>query len=1017
MADWRESFETTFPKCDLEFRRFCVPMHLAMFKAQSRCFKRSAEPCLGLLVRLEGNWSKRGSALRSHGSAYRCLANFRNRTVPTCDGGLLVATGGALECGDLARLSAGDLAPSKPCRVPLLRAARPGAICWTSLPIKKSDHKAYRKPAVFVFLFALACHLQIAGAQSVLTNGSFEDGGLPTGWFARPGGGVMLGDAHHGVRKVNGETKRRRVVWESRFARLTPQCDYRLEGWIRCPNGEGRVEAELTAADGKFLRRITTPPVSGAAQWQYVVVEWKAAGAAAARVTLSVQGSAEFDDIALAPAAESFLRNRSVEGDERGRIALWDEEQNGELLPGRRAGQLALDTEVKRSGNTSVRLSPAGDWFALASVNYPVPPWTERMEISGWARTGGSATAQIVGCWTDAAQKVLRIDESKPVSGSEWQRVVLNPPPPPAQAMSVRLVAVARGGTVWFDDFDLVRLRPKEPRIRVFVNQVGYDLGGPKTAVVAANFLPAAGAELEVQLVTTRGLSLWKQLVPCGGRIESGTTNDWGWYFWRADFSGFQRAGEYRVTAQAAGARGESPPFQIERDVLLRQTAQSAVDFFFIQRCGFDVPGGHKACHLDAANLPEGTPLDATGGWHSADDYDKRRYENGEGGVVFALLTAQASAPEFFGRFDRDANGWGDALDEAEWGARFVAKMQIPETGGLRGDIRQGPGRNWTKWSAPEDHTDNTVGTADVPVIQPGAGNAPLMIGGWARLAGLLQPRGVTNDYLARAVRLWNHASKDGAEVGSPQLLLSALEMHRATGEAAYLDYARRSVASLLAQQITNGIHRGAFGDYGELSAGALASFALAYPSNERTPEVRGALTSYVKFCVGTAKNPFGLSTRTADEANGFFPSDFGHNLQLLMRAWAASLTYRVTHDARALEFAADQVDWILGKNPLGLCMFEGKGALNAPRYHHRDNTNPGHERGAVPGAIPNGFVREMGLADRPGFDLSRAGGRSPSFRTSEPWLGHNMWYLMAMSAWHEATAQATAEVSAGISR
>ena len=43
-----------------------------------------------------------------------------------------------------------------------------------------------------------------------------------------------------------------------------------------------------------------------------------------------------------------------------------------------------------------------------------------------------------------------------------------------------------------------------------------------------------------------------------------------------------------------------------------------------------------------------------------------------------------------------------------------------------------------------------------------------------------------------------------------------------------------------------------------------------------------------------------------------------------------------------------------------------------------------------MPGTIPNGFVREMGLADRPGFDMSRAGGRSPSFRTSEPWPGYD---------------------------
>lgn len=700
-----------------------------------------------------------------------------------------------------------------------------------------------------------------------------------------------------------------------------------------------------------------------------------------------------------APAATSFLGNKSVEGDDRGRIPLWGEESNDELMPGRRAGKLALDSQIKHAGAAGVRLSPEGDWFALASVNYPVPDWTDRFEFSGWARTDDSARALILACWTDDAQKVLRVDAGEPASGSKWQQLRLIPLVPPTNAMNVRLVAVARGGVVWFDDFELLRLAPQERRMRVFVNQVGYDQTGPKSAVVAANFLPARGTELEVRLLHAKGSFAWKKRVPCSGRVHDGTPDDWGWYFWRADFSEFERPGVFRVAAQSGRTHGQSPLFRIEQDVLLKQTAQFAVDFFFVQRCGFEVPGWHKACHLDDAKLPDGMHLDATGGWHSAGDYNKLVYENGDGGVMFALLAAQASAPEVFKQFDRNADGWCDALDEAEWGARFVGKMQIPESGGLRNSVSQGPGRNWTKWSAPEEHTDNVVGTADDPVIQTGEGNSPLAIGGWARLSALLNQRGMTNDFLDRAVRLWKYASKDATHVGSPHLLLSALELHRVTDEAGYLEYGHRSVANLLAQQIKSGENRGAFGDYGELSAGALASFALAYPGDELNSAIKRALSNYTSFCAGTAKNPFGLCTRSAIATNGYFPPDLGRNFQLLMRAWAAGLTYRLTKDPRALVFATDQLDWVLGKNPVGLCMFEGKGTINPPRYHHRYNAIPGHERGAVPGTIPNGFVREMGLADRPGFDLSRTGGRSPSFRTSEPWLVHNMWYLLALSA------------------
>lgn len=133
--------------------------------------------------------------------------------------------------------------------------------------------------------------------------------------------------------------------------------------------------------------------------------------------------------------------------------------------------------------------------------------------------------------------------------------------------------------------------------------------------------------------------------------------------------------------------------------------------------------------------------------------------------------------------------------------------------------------------------------------------------------------------------------------------------------------------------------------------------------------------------------------------------ADLGNNFQLLSRSWAASLIFQLTGDQRALRLAVDHLDWVLGKNPLNLCMFEGKGSFNPPRYHHRYNVIPGRERGAVPGTIPNGLVRDMGLADRPGFDLSRGGNRAPSFRTSEPWLVHNLYYLVAASALHRAVA------------
>jgi hypothetical protein len=101
-----------------------------------------------------------------------------------------------------------------------------------------------------------------------------------------------------------------------------------------------------------------------------------------------------------------------------------------------------------------------------------------------------------------------------------------------------------------------------------------------------------------------------------------------------------------------------------------------------------------------------------------------------------------------------------------------------------------------------------------------------------------------------------------------------------------------------------------------------------------------------------------------------------------------------------------DQIDFLLGRNPYDVCMMEGVGSRNLPRYHHRYITIPGHERGAVPGAIPNGFVRDIASNDRPGVDFSTGGRLYPSYRTNEPWLVHNVFYTLAVTALHEVNQE-----------
>jgi hypothetical protein len=156
------------------------------------------------------------------------------------------------------------------------------------------------------------------------------------------------------------------------------------------------------------------------------------------------------------------------------------------------------------------------------------------------------------------------------------------------------------------------------------------------------------------------------------------------------------------------------------------------------------------------------------------------------------------------------------------------------------------------------------------------------------------------------------------------------------------------------------------------------------------------------------ADNPFGIIRHDAGGTPFFFKSRDawfgGQNSAYCSTAWAAYLASRVFADdptfARRLRaHAANQVHWILGMNPLNLCMFEGRGNSARIKYHHLYAEIRGHSRGAVPGAIPNGIIRAPGNADRPWFDLRSGAGSLPGPESAEPWLPHNAYYLLVLSA------------------
>lgn len=92
----------------------------------------------------------------------------------------------------------------------------------------------------------------------------------------------------------------------------------------------------------------------------------------------------------------------------------------------------------------------------------------------------------------------------------------------------------------------------------------------------------------------------------------------WG-TLWQADFTDFDTPGSYQIETDWQ----VSPPFAI-RDRIYDRVIAGYLTFLRAQRCGCAVFGVHDACHLDDGILDsDGSPHQATGGWHDAGDLRK----------------------------------------------------------------------------------------------------------------------------------------------------------------------------------------------------------------------------------------------------------------------------------------------------------------------------------------------------------------------------------------------------------
>jgi hypothetical protein len=127
-----------------------------------------------------------------------------------------------------------------------------------------------------------------------------------------------------------------------------------------------------------------------------------------------------------------------------------------------------------------------------------------------------------------------------------------------------------------------------------------------------------------------------------------------------------------------------------------------------------------------------------------------------------------------------------------------------------------------------------------------------------------------------------------------------------------------------------------------------------------------------------------------------WWPPGFYQGLDCIyaLTAYSALLANRILGvNASYTEVAQNQISWILGMNPVDYSMMAGVGR-NPTGYHTRYNSIPSHSDGIIPGGIVNGICGN--ISDYYWFNASAG---TPSWQTTEYWLPHNAWFIVALES------------------
>lgn len=588
--------------------------------------------------------------------------------------------------------------------------------------------------------------------------------------------------------------------------------------------------------------------------------------------------------------------------------------------------------------------------------------------------------------------------------------------------------------------------------MKILTNHIGYETTGWKHAVILGH----KGDRIE--LFKIRKYETGEEVFS-GVPHYTGPVQKWkDWHFWTINFNEVAEEGVYYIECGLNKKTISSLPFLIQDNVLERNTLSNVISYFKSQRCSglldkadrkmtfigplegktvdvhggwYDATGdyGKHLSHLSFSTYfnPQQTPLVVWSLFKTYEVLDRRGDPN-------------------FRQYKRRL------LDEAIYGADYLVRVKNPSGSFYRTISGRGPEkRPEDRRIAPamRDFQIKTVETKDKffdnkedKVIKDIMYEVGFRAGGGIAVAALaiastfnISGDFSNADYLKAAEDAFAFLEKnnvyltnDGKEniVDDYCALAAAAELYKATKNEKYKTAADKRAESLMNRLTSSRDYKNYWRadesdrPFFHASDAGFPVVSLLYyleiADDETKTRVLQAVKKSMSFEIEVTEevnNPFGYSRQFVQNKEGrrrtsfFFPHDTetapwwqGENARLASMTAAARIASRYFKQDREfysklLAFACNQLNWILGLNPLDICMLHGSGRNN-PEYMFFES----YEYSNCPGGICNGIT--AGLYDEEDIDFHLTfaeTGADHDWRWTEQWLPHAAWFLLAVSA------------------